>query len=641
MATALLGSNGPALPNELALLILDHLAADNEALCRLAQTCHSFQHLAEERIYRTIELTSVKDLDAIVKAFASRRERARAAHTLKILYQYRPEHLKDSESWRTIFNNSLKHMVNLREWHIESPYDNFEWANAGGHEWVKQDMQRFRETLDFACAQAPAEASRIAAEQRLGKTVERTVGLALLETLTIHSHGTSSDFWDLDGFHCLFRHPTLRYLHISCVALPAQEILELALHVRKTPLTTLIFDECELEPKGLLSILRTPANLRTLVLGENVFNIHHTRHVDPKLSKNVPDALDALSAVAHSLESLTHLNPSWRTDYSPHILRTIRPPGTGMRSFHNLKYLECDTSSFLHQAVIMNRDLAPPSLDTLRIRRHWTIGIDFWDQLPNIDHYIHLPSLKSLELMQSAFIWDELSHADYICEPERLRNRHAKGYQLFKAGINLKLLIEMHRDQNLIPPYLHGEKVPKIHCVYNASAIGFHRHIDNEPPAVDPNPVEAEAKLQPPTGDEPETDQLSNLDIHRLTGETRRALALLKHQFVQAYRPRRAASLFDFGDDDDDDDNHDEVDDEIDDLDEDEELELDDMEDDEDFDLEADDMQFVDEDGVHLYEHNGELYIEVYDSVTDDEDMEEDTDAQALLSHGLQNDELD
>jgi hypothetical protein len=615
MATTLLGSTGPSLPTEVVLLVLAHLADDNQALCTLARTCRGFQHLAEEQLYRTIELLSVKDLHAIINAFTYRHERARAVQTLKILYRYRPEDLKDSEDSRTTFNNYVAHMVNLREWHIESPYDNFNWADAGGHGWVERDMQCFREALAVACTEGPAEAERITAEQRLGKRMQRMTGLALLEKLTIHSHGAHADFWDLDGFHCLFRHPTLRYLHVSCVAFPPEEISELATHVKKSPLTTLVLDECELEPSSLLSILRTPANLKQLVLGENVFNVGHSRQVNPRLTKDAPQSLDALSAVAHSLESLTHLNPGWRSDFNPHIFQSMRPPGDGLRSFHRLKYLECDTTSFLHQAAIMNRNLAPPNLETLRIRRHWITSADFWDQPPTMDHYMALPSLATLELVQSSHKWSDLSHADYICDPDRVRNRHAKGYQLFKAGINLRVFIEMHRDPQLIPPYLHGELVPRSQCLYDANLVGFRRHIDNNTSSTDSDTELPSIRNKTPEGEPPETDQLGEADIARLLGETRRALSSLMRKFMRRRLPHGLESILDFYDEDD-------VDEEIDDLDEEEEMELDDLDEDEDMDLDDDDFEeFEDEDGVHIYEHNGEFYIEVYESETDEEEM--------------------
>ncbi|KAI4949513.1 hypothetical protein J4E91_005252 [Alternaria rosae] len=613
------------LPNELALVVIDHLQNNNKALCALARTCRDMQHLAEERLYKTIELLSVNNLHAIIEALTSRPERVRAVQTLKILYQYKDSDLKESAEIRTTFNECVPRMVNLREWHIESPYDNFHWENAGGEAWVHGDMQRFRRALDKACVEGPIEADKITAERRLGKNLERTVGLGLLENLTIHSHGADTDFWNLDGFHCLFRHPALKHLHVSCVAFPNSEIPELATHTKKTPLTSLVFDECELQPKSLLSILRTPARLKSLTLGENVFNVNESRTVKPLLNKDAGGSLKALSTVAHSLESLTHFNPGWRVDKSPQVLRSIRPTGDGMRDFHLLKYLECDTNSFLHKAVIMNRDLAPPSLETLRIRRHWDVPVDFWDQPPDFDHYAALPSLDTLELLQSSYMWLDLAEAEYICDEERLQNRHAKAHKLYKAGINLKMSLELHKSKSLIPPYLYKERVPIIECLYDASMVGFQSLIRNE--VTDENLDTTEELVK----EEAETDQLSDVDISLLRSKTRRLTLSMKHQLVN--RGRRLAAFRDiFGSDDGSEESADSDEDfEVDDLDEEDDMELD-LELDNDVVeqyIDEDGNPVFDEDGNPVFEDDGELFTTVWETATDDEfddDMDEDED---------------
>lgn len=693
MASGLLGCVDLRLPNELTLLVIDHLADDRKALCQLAQTCRGLQHLSEERIYKTIELLSVKDLHAIIHAFTRRRDRVRAVQVLKILYQYLPGDLLASEDVRKTFNDCLPHMVNLRQWHIESPFDNFDWEKAGGQEWVQRDMERFRSTLESAGIDGPKEADRIIAERRLGKNSERTIGLALLEQLTIHSHGANEDFWRLDGFDCLFRHPNLRHLHVSCISFPADEIPSLRNYAKKTPLTTLIFDECELDPKSLLSILSTPARLKNLTLGENVFNVNRSRSLNPRLTKLAGASFQALAEVAPSLERLVHLNPSWRTDFSPRPTST-RPPGDGLRNFHSLKFLECDTSSFLHQAAIMNRDLAPPNLEILRLRRHWEQEVDFWDQTPDVDVYQALPSLSTLELLQSTFIWFELSLPDYICHPERLRNRHACGYKLFKAGINLKVSIELHRDPHLIPPYLHGELRPVEHCMYDASLIGFRRHISNEPAhehewtcphhllalqssdittpliistdaRVEPHSnlseqtsmSHASSSTEPPepatttTAEPPETDKLGTVDINQISADTRSALQNLKHNFIRQRRRNRPNGVLSFfgeepwmqmdeeEDEDDDEDEDDSVhsdDDELTDGDDDFEYILAEEEGDGDgvghgFDFDGN-SHFEDEDGIQLVAHNGQLYIEMYQSGSDDDDDDEDVPSSAAAA---------
>ncbi|KAF2125321.1 hypothetical protein P153DRAFT_425753 [Dothidotthia symphoricarpi CBS 119687] len=569
MTSALLSSIHHHLPNELTLLVIDHLSGDNQALCNLARTCRGLQHLAEEQLYKTIELLSVNNLHKIIQAFKCRNERVRAVQTLKILYRHVPEHLEDSLGARIVFNDCVAQMVHLREWHIESPYDNFNWG-TGGHEWVEQDMKSFRVVLEKSCVEGPVEEARLMQERRLGNNVHRTVALGLLQSLTIHSHGAHADFWTLDGFHCLFRHPSLRFLHVSCVTFP-EDLPELETHVKKTPLTTLEFNECELKPKSLLRILRTPEHLKHLTLGENVFNINTTTRLAPQLTRHANASLEALSAVAHSLETLKHYDPSWRIDPDHRTCR-IRPTGDGMRNFHAFKSLECDTGSFLHQAIIMNYELAPPNLDTLRVRRHWSVFPDLFDQLPQVETYLALPSLKTLEFLQSSFLQSPTLSLVRLCDPDSLRSRHAYGYKLYKKGINLKVSIEMHKTQSLIPPYLHGEQVPINQCLYDADLVGFHRHIKNDTePVVNTrfrplrelladNDIEEHfphAHIAPPEitetqvddmdtrGNPPETDQLGDGDIQRLNGETYRAMGQLRRMFLIAGTMTFSVSLSD------------------------------------------------------------------------------------------------
>ena len=135
MSTGLLGTSDLRLPNELALLIIEHLAGSNRALCNLARTCRGLQYPAEAEIYKTIELLSVTDLEDVIQAFTYRHQRARTVQTLKILYQYRPEDLQNSEQTRAIFNECIAHMVNLREWHIVKAHS----IIASGMPWVAKN----------------------------------------------------------------------------------------------------------------------------------------------------------------------------------------------------------------------------------------------------------------------------------------------------------------------------------------------------------------------------------------------------------------------------------------------------------------------------------------------------------------------
>ena len=566
MASTLLGSVDHRLPNELTLAVVQHLAHDNRTLCTLAQTCRGFQQLAEEHIYKTIKLRSVRDLQRIISAFVARHDRVRAVHTLEILYRYN-EHLDVSLERRRAFNECVAQMVNLRNWHIESPYDNFKWEK-GGHEWVEGDMERFRQALERACVEGAKEKARFAQNQSLWKSMRRTVGLAQLQSLTIHSHGARADFWELGEFHCLFRHPSLRYLHVSCVTLPdTLDVLES--HKNTTPLTTLIFDECNLQTNSLRQILGTPEKLKNLTLGENIFNINRSQELSPRLSPDPVAALEAIAPVAHSLESLTHLDSKWRIHPGKFAITRKRITGEGLRHFRFLKTMECDTESFLHESIVMNPELCPPNLDTLIVRRHYYVAVNFFDYLPDVGIYTALPSLNTLDLKQSAASLATLATAEYICHPERLRSRHAYGYMLSTHSINFKVSIELGRGSSLIPPYLHGEPVPEVHCLYDASLVGFRRRIVDEPtdptmrpeenhalflghivspfhpfrpdnaraPAEIPPPVPADPVTAAPSDDElPETDQLGDDAVRQLTNATHRVLEAAKKRFKRRLR---------------------------------------------------------------------------------------------------------
>lgn len=350
----------------------------------------------------------------------------------------------------------------------------------------------------------------------------------------------SDDFWNLGEFHCLFRHPSLRYLHVSCLALPS-DLPELEPYAKSTPLTELVFDECELEPRSLGRILATPKALTHLTLGENVYNINEGRGANPRLTRAPEAALAALSHVAHSLVTLTHYNPVTRRIVDNYKVLAI--PGAGMRHFHSLKTLRVDVSSFLHRGIALSHVQAPPNLHTLQIRNprqkfsRWenltgTNDENFFEELPPHDPYTYLASLKTLEFVQGA------TSEMYITKsPESLRERHKTGYKLFKHGINLKVTLEGTLKTTLIPPFLYGEPQPELLCIYDAQEIGFRREWapanEAELRAQEAEYAQTSAWLRgddtsependedrsvvPPKAEEqtefPETDQLTDSDI--------------------------------------------------------------------------------------------------------------------------------
>ena len=508
-----------SLPDELLVQVVSHLADDTKTLCTLARASRFFQVEAEKYIYTTIELLSTNDLHAIIEAFTRRPERVAFVETLKILYRFHGG-LGATLAERNVFNQCVKGMKALRQWEIESPYDNYKW-DEGGDEWVLGDMEEFRKALESASLQS----------QGSSPLASPDVGLAKLERLVIHTHGVSDDFWTLGGFYCLFRHPSLRHLHISCLALPA-DIPELEPYVKSTPLTELVFDECEIEPQSLARILATPKNLRALTLGENVYNINTGRDANPRLSRAPEASLAALKRVAHSLEYLAHNDPGCRL--STYSSKHNPIPGNGMRDFHSLTAMRVDASSFLHRSVALSHTQAPPNLATLQIQypRHrlgmsmLTVGENFIEQILPYEPYTYLSSLKTLDFVQAVSLDDHyMTDIDEICNPDILRERHAVAYKLYKHGINLKLTLDAAWKDGLIPPVLHGEPPPELLCVYDAQAEGFMRLPQGTGTADAGVATETDAE-------EVETDELSTEDIKAMRTEVGRKLARLRSRMI-------------------------------------------------------------------------------------------------------------
>jgi hypothetical protein len=504
-------------------------------LCSLARACKFFQVECEKHIYTTIDLLHTDDLCDILKAFTRRPERIAAVETLNIVYRFH-DGISATLDDRKNFNVCVPRMTALKNWHIESPFDNFKWERNGGREWVEQDMQDFRKALDGACFQLD--------NGRMSQLDH--VGLSKLEKLVIHSHGQSSDFWDLDNFHCLFRHPTLRSLHASCFVLPT-DLPELGPYAKSTALATLIFDECTLTAKSLGCILRTPKDLKNLTLGENVYNSRPSTLQLPRLTDTSEASLEALMAVSHSLESLTHFDPTWKSGEGA-ISTQRSPTSSGLRDLHHLDFLDIDASSFLHQFLLSHKQ-GPPNLETLRIHHALysdTHGVaSLFEESPACEPYTDLESLKTLEFVQSGRLQRYSSQPEYICQPEALRERHACGYKLFKHGINLKVYLEAS-PRGYMPPYLYGEQKPELISVYDAAQVGFRRVIRHD---ID-YPMEAYHAFSPEDlaklyhlhdniapGQEarlaaipPETDQLNTADIVHLRNQVQRSIDAVLHR---------------------------------------------------------------------------------------------------------------
>jgi hypothetical protein len=161
-----------SLPVELVIQTIACLAEDRLTLCALALTCRLVQPLCEELIYSSIDLRWTNELQEICHSFAKRPQRVEAVRKLQIVYKYHKRMAYTLED-RELLNRSIFKMKSLREWHIESPFDNFKWDDAGGNDWVMEDMEQFRQALE-------------ASSLRLGQPLLEDVGLSRLQKCTYH-----------------------------------------------------------------------------------------------------------------------------------------------------------------------------------------------------------------------------------------------------------------------------------------------------------------------------------------------------------------------------------------------------------------------------------------------------------------------
>ena len=85
--------------------------------------------------------------------------------------------------------------------------------------------------------------------------------------MTLDLNGESSPYWNLDaGSICIFVHPSLQELKVSCVNI-GDDMIEGVSKRHFTPLRDLMLTECNTTPRGLIGLLSLPKALEMFHLG--------------------------------------------------------------------------------------------------------------------------------------------------------------------------------------------------------------------------------------------------------------------------------------------------------------------------------------------------------------------------------------
>jgi hypothetical protein len=157
----------------------------------------------------------------------------------------------------------------------------------------------------------------------------------------------------------LFLHPTLRNLTLSCFDIGDDLGHIISQASNKTPLTSLVFDECNITHLGLAAVLSVPKALERLTLGERMHHAWRTRNVlqnDPGL------LLQILQSQGHSLKYLKHIGGHrWHSRTTGHGASQL-----SLAFLSNVQMMELSSKSILVK-IAAGCGALPSSLQTLRL----------------------------------------------------------------------------------------------------------------------------------------------------------------------------------------------------------------------------------------------------------------------------------
>ncbi|RMZ74693.1 arabinogalactan endo-beta-14-galactanase [Pyrenophora seminiperda CCB06] len=456
------------LVDELILNIIDHIDA-RDALCSLAATCTRFQGLVEPYIWRDILVVKGEHARRIATALNSRDERTDYVKDLAIRYQ---DGQRDGISE---LNHFMGLMGKLRHLHIESPCPN-------NSEWQAGPVY-----FD-GC-------SRIDYQNLIASAVYPPLGMQLtlpmLQSLTLHAHGSGHQKFALGRAVAMFRHATLRNITLSCLNFDAGSNEELGIsdeEAKSTALRSLALIECNVDVRFLDGILRLPKALKELSIGERLHTFPGCKpSMDPDHRTSSVLFLTALERQASSLQRLTHCGGQIRYLTS----RRTDPAGAAkLRSLVNLEYLELGFESHLYyylreggfppglktlkmldSAISIN---AGPNIDALSVIAYRSLSTLVTDCLPRTlapDFHLHLKFSDHAfyRLGPLAMAPNQAQSINKLFFDRSATYKIASVLRSYSPNSHFFVSRETFPDGNsFIPPYMYGEQLPVDEIMYDS-----------------------------------------------------------------------------------------------------------------------------------------------------------------------------
>ncbi|OCL05842.1 hypothetical protein AOQ84DRAFT_390610 [Glonium stellatum] len=448
------------LADELILGVIEQIEESND-LCTFALTCSRLQSLVEPFIYRSILIRAGSQAVDLVMSIKARPVRASAVQTLGIRYVFDFEH--DIET----LNLVLMDFRNLRHLTIESPcLNNGPWRN-GDRNWESRCRIDYYTLFEAASLRLPYSTPR---------------AIPLLQSIVLHAHGDGDSAFTLGKNAIMFLHPTVRSITISCSDITDNLFTSDLFrgHEHSTPLTNLVFDECNISAFGLQALLSLPRALKRLTLGERLYHFHYPPCIP--LGNNCEHFMAALYTQHESLEYIKHIGSrNWLSD-NPDLSTNI------LHYFYNLRTLELGPHSVLRKYLVA--DEFPGNLESLRLLSNY---VHYHNPAQGLTIYTHL---RSPRVDWSGIVAAVLSKYNHVKEVDiilgqaftqmsqgfdldllhslwQTKEQRDDVYQAAKPlrarGTRFKLFAEHFLGGRVfIPPYLYGEDVPQELLVYDS-----------------------------------------------------------------------------------------------------------------------------------------------------------------------------
>ncbi|KAF2878603.1 hypothetical protein BDV95DRAFT_589513 [Massariosphaeria phaeospora] len=410
-----------SLPLDLVHPIVESI--DNpDDLLSLAQTCTKLQPLAEAALWKQVHIRNGESADRLLASLEARPHRFGCVQELEIT-----PHPRSTWHEISILPSLIRKMGNLRVLQLESPFINyFNRGERYKQYWIDQYISEYLRLFeDSSLEDGP---------------------LTNLTSFTFHSHGAGTRYYKLDTIYPVLLSSTLTHLHISCSDVNKFEVPDA--NLGKSPLRTLVLDECNVTSEGLSTLLSLPRGLEYLYLQE-------TSHHGSSIQSNMPmgPIFAAISQQKHSLQHLQHsCSKRGYSDWLPND----EPDFTGFSLFYSLKTLELDDKSPLKKLLPVPQ-YAPPNLDTFCFTGLECRPDTYWDDMPSrVNSISNGTNFKHLELHTSPASTNSLS---------RMFSLPSRVLKLVEIARNMKernitTTLTNYTRYSVIPPYVYGERRP-------------------------------------------------------------------------------------------------------------------------------------------------------------------------------------